>query len=706
MPDNKTEQLLYPAGLLRWAGHREGGVRKPFRRESGRPAGMHVTTPLIQRLHKWTKDFVDGAADCPVNIVLVGGPGNGKTDAMEICVELLDKYLGADGDICAAFANEFAAGGNDFPPRKVEVDYSSLLPQLGSNSPRTITLVQDATEGGANTTESAEKLLLDDLEKQLEAPEGGIYLCCVNRGILAQAASLAHEAGYSGQVLDLLDAITAAVTCGPNSPQCWPLADFPRFAVWPMDVESLVDQSQSPDGLTVAHQIFSAALQPDMWIKACEAGKHCPFCQNRVLLAEDGAIDALVRLLRFYELGSGKRWTFRDLFSLVPFLLVGDAADLEVGGRQLSPCEWAAHQLRLSSQGSSRDAANARAPYLLVSRLYYHRLFPVWPSLNRGEHHTAKSLLRSSFTAGLNTAREFFNLLVSYSSAAATNSSEIALRIRESFGAFLDPALAPVESGMIDQAGQLLTVGELEERFSMSVRSGLELVSEHIQPLERELMIRLADADDALAEEHFPRAKSHDAKLLQASLRQFCCRLIKRSLGVRRGICRDLTFYEEYENALNDENALFTVRRQLKQLLHDAQNRFSASLVTTFGQPLAKRARDITLLAQGVQVRNSPGAGLAGRPAEPIPYLWVDRHLVPLTFTLFKSLREVVDGLHDASLPSEIFAQLNSIRSLVAGTISRDLESLSEDSSIRFGCLPHEVVLREGKYTLVPSNIP
>lgn len=64
----------------------------------------------------------------------------------------------------------------------------------------------------------------------------------------------------------------------------------------------------------------------------------------------------------------------------------------------------------------------------------------------------------------------------------------------------------------------------------------------------------------------------------------------------------------------------------------------------------------------------------------------------------------MVDGLHDASLPSEIFAQLNSIRSLVAGTIARDLDSLSEDSSIRFGFLPHEVVLRDGRYTLVPSN--
>ena len=680
-------------------------MRKPFRPESGRPAGIHVSTPLIDRLHKWTRDFADGAKDCPVNIILVGGPGNGKTDAIETCVELLDQHLGAGGEICAAFARVFNSLDNEFPPRKVEVDLSSLSLNVGSDSQRTITLVQDATEGGSSAEESAEKLLLEDLRQRLDAGEGGIYLCCVNRGILAQAASLAHETGYSRPILDLLDTITAAVTCGPNSPRCWPLADFPSFAVWPMDVESLVDPSAAADGLTVGHQIFAAALRPEMWNAACEAGERCPFCQNRVLLAEKGAVDALVRLLRFYELGSGKRWTFRDLFSLVPFLLVGDASDLEVGGRQLSPCEWASSQLHLSAQGSGRDAASSRAPYLLASRLYYHRLFPVWPSLNRGEHHSAKSLLRSSFTSGLNVAREFFNVLVAYSSASGTNTSEIALRIRESFGILLDPALSPVDAALEDPAEQVLTVGELEERFSLSVRSGLELAGAHMQQLECDLMTRLAEADDALAEEHFPRVRAHHAKLLQASLRQFCCRLAKRSIGVRRGVCRDLTFYEEYKSALSDENALFAVRRQLKHLLHDAQNRFSASLVTTFGQPLAKRTRDITLLAQAVTVRNSPAAASSGRPPEPIPYMWVDRHLVPLTFTLFKSLREVVDGLHDASLPSEIFAQLNSIRSLVAGTIARDVASLSDDSSIRFGCLPYEVVLRNGKYTLVPSTL-
>jgi len=637
MPEPTSDRSPYPAGLLRWAGHREGGVRKLFRPDSGRPAGMHVRTPLIDRLRVWVDDLLELRDNCPRNIILVGGPGNGKTDAMETCIELLDLKLGVGGDLCSAFAEAFTELENELPPRKVVVDFSSLELKLGNDLERIITLVQDATEGAASSAETAEKLLLDDLTERLGGTQKGVYLCCVNRGILAQAASLAHEADCGGRIIELLDTITAAVTCGPNSPQCWPLAGFPEFAVWPMDVESLVDPAQATDGLTVAHQIFAAALSPEKWSETCVAGEHCPFCQNRALLSEDGAIDALVRLLRFYELGSGKRWTFRDLFSLVPYLLVGDASELEVNGRQFSPCEWAALQLRAAEQSGSRDPASARAPYLLASRLYCHRLFPVWPSLNRGEHHAAKGLLRSSsFTSGLNTAREFFNALVASSLSSGAHTSEIAQRIRESLGNLLDPALAPGDANLVYRGEETITVGELEERFSMSVRSGFELAAPHLQKLERELMKRLAEADDSLAEEHFPRAKAHHAKLLQASLRQFCCRLTKRSLCVRRGVCRDLTFYEEYEKALADESSLLGVRRQLKHLLHDAQNRFSASLVTTFGQPLAKRTRDITLLTPPVRVSNCPTAAPVGRPPEPIPYILVDRHLVPLTFVLFQ----------------------------------------------------------------------
>ncbi len=41
---------LFPAGLLDWAGHRGGGVRRLFDENSGRPAGEVIETMLLARL--------------------------------------------------------------------------------------------------------------------------------------------------------------------------------------------------------------------------------------------------------------------------------------------------------------------------------------------------------------------------------------------------------------------------------------------------------------------------------------------------------------------------------------------------------------------------------------------------------------------------------------------------------------------------------
>lgn len=257
--------------------------------------------------------------------------------------------------------------------------------------------------------------------------------------------------------------------------------------------------------------------------------------------------------------------------------------------------------------------------------------------------------------------------------------------MRGSLGDLLDPALAPGNTILFVKGEQEFTTDQVEERFSLSVREGLSLVSRQLETLERDLLGQLADADEALVEENFQRTKSHLAKALQTSLRQFCARLVKRSIGGRRAVCRDAHYFEGYEKALHDPRELLDVRRQLKKLLHDDRNQFRASLVTTFGQPIAQRTRDIVLLTPAVTVREFGALEAVGRPAEPIPYLKVDCHVVPLTFSLFKALREVVAGLHDASLPAEIFALLNGIKSLVSGHLVRNADILDEESRIELG---------------------
>lgn len=52
-----VEPTTFPAGLLEWAGHRSGGVRRLFDKGSGRPSGAVIRTSLLERLEVWVESI-------------------------------------------------------------------------------------------------------------------------------------------------------------------------------------------------------------------------------------------------------------------------------------------------------------------------------------------------------------------------------------------------------------------------------------------------------------------------------------------------------------------------------------------------------------------------------------------------------------------------------------------------------------------------
>ncbi len=685
MPDH-TETNLFPDALVRWAGHHSGGVRRPFQVASGRPTGKQIETPLIMRLKQWVHDLVTGAST-PRAVFLVGGPGNGKTDAVEGCIEELDAALHAQGTFIASFAKAFTPEPGRIAPRKVVVDVTAASAHVPAHMRCTFSLVQDATEGDPAENATAEHLLLRELAEVAQGTRNDIYVCCVNRGILAEASTIAHEDPNGGNVASLIAQITRAVTSGPESPQCWPLAGFENVAVWPMDLDSLVKPSGA-DGRSVAHQILEILLDESRWKPPCALSTRCPFCHNRTLLSRKGATDSLISLLYFYELSSGKRWTFRDLFSFFSYLLVGDYDELTIKTKSYSPCEWAAEQRRLSEHGTPRSAERDRAVFLLASRLYYHRLFPRWPSFDSGEYRPAKNelLKDGQLDRGLNAARAFFRFAARAEELTCRAKGEVPDRIRQSLGPALDPAIASGTHEVFTRDGTPITVADVEAAFSQSVKAGVELVGSYVETLEKDVLEQLAHADAALGEDGFTGARTRQARVLRSAIRQYATRLVKRSLGTRKGICRDVDHFRLYVDALGSDTVLNDVRRQLRNLLHDRSVKFLAPLATTFGQPVAERSRDVALvLPKMVAVHPVPRATGPGRPVDPVPYFRVEKHAVAVTFELFRALRDVARGLHPASLPADIYGLLDRIKALVAGHVVRDPELLADEPRIVLG---------------------
>ena len=104
MPRNENPHVL---DLLAWHAHEAGGVRVPFR-GGGEPLGRVVETPLVLRLKALAADIASGARS-PRWVFLVGGPGNGKSQMVELFVRELGARLGCEPQLVRLAQDAFSS---------------------------------------------------------------------------------------------------------------------------------------------------------------------------------------------------------------------------------------------------------------------------------------------------------------------------------------------------------------------------------------------------------------------------------------------------------------------------------------------------------------------------------------------------------------------------------------------------------------------
>lgn len=665
----------FPEGLLSWAGHRLGGVKRPFSDKAGRPINKIIVTSLVGRLRNWTSELAKGET-VPKLILLVGGPGNGKTDAFEDLACSLDENIQASGKLVGALKHEFHANG--VLPRKVTINIEHLIQGSGSScQARTFSIVQDASVGDPlRGGKSPEHLLVEDLAACLDDQEN-IFIAGINRGILAEALNVACKDSRMTRVASLLRSVAEAIAQGAKQLSCWPLDNYPEVAAWPMDVESLVDPRIYDKGLTPAHQIFREALDQSRWVSEedCPAGDHCPFHWNRKMLSCEKTLESLIHILRFYELASGKRWTFRELFSLVPQLLVGHDNDfITDDGRILSPCDWAAEQLHLIDAGVPvKKSYHAR--FLLISRLYYNSMFPIWPQLSDVKEKCKKVLQKVSRADS--SPSDFFEYLAWQNNKGQTSIKQI---LAGPFSNYLDPVLASAGTFIGDSG---LTMGSVEEAFCFSVMQGHELVKTLLNPIELLLLGWLCLVEKSLEEPYITKDLSSQAENARATIKMYACRLVKRSLGTRYAAINNIQKLSEYEQTIYNGTTLNKVRQEFQKILNHG-DKFLIPLMSTFGQPVPSHNATCVLQTDKVKVEAISMKDTCGTPRILIPFFNACGYTIPLTFSLYKSLQDVARGLNTASLPAEILTLLEGVRAKLGGIIVHDNKEL-EDSILSVG---------------------
>ena len=678
----------YPEGLLDWSGNRAGGVKKLFYGGSGRPAGQVIRTDLLDRLSDWAGKVASFQIGTPTAVLLLGGPGNGKTEAVEHTLREIDSSLALGGALVDELGRIFSAQDGSTPGRLVEVDLFALSNgRLSGN----LAIVQDASEGNAGSSETPAELLCQDLARLTSDNQAKrIYLACVNRGVLDDALILSTERG-DAKSTGLLKRIIQSVSLAAHGVSCWPLKDYPAIAVWPMDVETLVEGL--PDREAPATQVIGVATSAAHWKEfgTCEAGELCPFCTSRNLLAGEPHAGSLTRILRWYELASGKRWNFRDLFSLVSYLLAGTPTGSDAAGYM--PCKWAAKQLNPTASDQRRvDILRKRGVLRLVASQYQHALFGAWPV------ERAAALRKDIAELKLG---EFPALVAIQQFLAFDKRRESTATLKSQLGgisAILDPAKASPSFEVPVSGNSSIHFEDLDRRFSLSIKAGRTFLQKYqcLTPIEIAALKILEEGDTKLSDHSVRRQRPATADRVQALLRMIACRIARRSIGVRAAVTNDADVLEEFHRVtVGDATALQQATRQVEGLLN-VNRRFVVCLNNTFGEPLPPPERRAMLTTDVQRVKPIPASEDAGRPRAPVRFLRVGASEgakpIALTFELFKATKSLRRGMVSASLPRSVVALLDTTRAGLAGSIVRDEDAL-EGAEIRLG-VRDEVVVR------------
>ena len=680
--------------LTTWHGHDRGGVRVPFQSAMGNPLGSIIYTPLIERLHRLAADLVNGTPETPRWIFLIGGPGNGKSEAVEAFVRELDELAGASQELVGLVTQKFKP--DPVTPRRVEVLGSELKESAFQENLRRLIIIQDASAVDV-PDENAEDTLIEDLADIITSPAGQepVFICCANRGLVARARSAIQERQsfewLSGlPIPDILTQLLTATGLGPGAlavdrPKCWPLECDSRFAAWPLDLDSIVLGETGPSPLA---QMFSRATDEQNWNGAgscgdCSSKSLCPFYINAQMLRDEKTLRNLLVLLRHGEMATGQRWNFRDAFSLCGELVVGQRGDFDDVSDAESPCSWVHDRVDEISYGSQAPL-KLTAAWDLTLHLYSQSLFPSWPDL--GEQLHLATVQRSALTHAV--VRVF-------SQRKRSEGTQVRQLLAGALSEKLDPwhATPPSEESLLRK---------VEDAFGQSVLQGLETFKGQTTPLIEHVLQLMSSAEADWGDS--VRDSSRVNSILEA-LRILSSTMVKRFLGVREGEYLNREQLVEYEAVLVDSSRLVEIVQPLRSVLAPG-GIFGGSLVRVFGQPLPVSSKDVLVTNPlGNVIPRVASSSTPGRPGHDIPWVEVERQRIPITFDLFAALQAQAAGAEFASFAPHTRAAIDKVKNAIAARLSRDKDGmLGGGVEVAVGTLGNLVPSADGALELQPRG--
>jgi len=569
--------------------------------------------------------------------------------------------LELDGALVALLSERFEP--SEVVPRLVEVTGDELS-ELGvaGHVLSGLVVVHDASAMNDPGEDAAEHLV-QELTRLISYEDNPpLFICCVNRGVLSRAVTAARHQQVDAAAT-LLSAIVGATSLVPTSEgepvSCWPL-DTSEMAVkgsvacWPMDADTLLGGLGARDesGSSVVEKLISEAIRREEWEQEsacldCDSREICPFRQNAKWLRIDSYRRALLEILRFSELTTRQRWNFRNVFTLIVDLVVGEWSDFDSAHH---PCEWV-HETRARAT-AGRDAEALLAAEALTFRLYPHALYP-----DREPSEPPSSVLREADGRPLSKAG------MGILDGRSASGSYVRNLLREEVAPALDPA-----SNSPHRQEEVLR--RLEDSYSRSIDMGNAAWGDlSMAGAERRLLELLADAENEW--DTFDRASAVASRAV-GLLRGQAAAVAKRSVGTRLGKHGAGRYLDDYIQVLRDADSLDDLVDEVISLFgRKGQFRFDA--VGTYGQARSAGDPFVTIQSQFPLegIIPAPKASDA-HPAHDLPFMRIAGQNLPVTFELYRALRLRRAGAPHGSLSASIQAVLDRIRYAYVGGICRD----------------------------------
>jgi len=671
---------IYPDFFFNFTGSNKESVKTVGHKNSGWGEKELIRTRLLDNLDHLAEQVRAGEVSAPPCVYLVGGPGNGKSESAEYFLRKL--Y------------------GGDLPEHDDKNKGHKIFRRRITNEIEGVVVVEDATELGPGILKS------EVSEFALRARRGSIYeryiyVCCVNRGVLADEL-MPSNAG--NMTTEFISAMSDVVAVGGTSSRMWPLRGNERFGafksqdsinfvyVWPMDAESLLDANlyggdirQTP-GYKLLWSVFSSA--DSSRCENCKGRESCPFYENLVAVRNGCCIEDLIYCLHAFEISVGSRLLFRDLLSIASVVFVGseDYYHVPKGDRKIAatPCQWVLHNHEIL-QSKEFGIESLSSAFNLASRRYNQVLFGDYTEFLSKDISRLQSLLRGH----RDKAVEFGAMLELLKTITGIYSK------RKN----ITPAWRLIHGDLCKKLDVALeesinSLENIEMAFCSSTKIGRSVaqhegVASHSL---QKLLDQFVTCEEALGGYSFDiSTESGDLgrKCLQI-LQVLGSRMSKREVGMRKHAVynnEDILMYETicYRDGVESE-VHNNIRKPLQKVL-SIDNAFSAHVLQAVGQTRVSPKYVFEIKASGnckitvVKSKTLPLTLIA--PVDPTPdivikYSYEDGGVkqvrMPLTFALFQALRKVRKGLSVASISEQTFVVLNLLSSRLLGIITHNAE--------------------------------